>query len=175
MRFRDRFGRGKKRQEEPKPEGSLEAKPTINSPNLQQILDQLSQPAQDPQDYSERIRLCQHALTLVDKDRLPQAWAGLQVLLGNQFRELMVGDRAESLEQAIAAYTAALEAGPRDAIWAQAQNNLGVAYFQRIQGDRAENLERSIAAHHSALRCIHAGRFPSGLGYDTVQFGDCLC
>ena len=73
------------------------------------------------------------------------------------------GDRAQNLEQAIAAYTAALDIYTRDAFpidWAMTQNNLGVTYGDRIAGDRAQNLEQAIAAYTAALDIYTRDAFP---------------
>ncbi|MBN3897595.1 MAG: CHAT domain-containing protein, partial [Nostoc sp. NOS(2021)] len=64
------------------------------------------------------------------------------------------GDRADNIEQAIAASTSALtvhtrEASPVD--WAATQNDLANAYRERIKGDRADNIEQAIAASTAAL------------------------
>ena len=64
------------------------------------------------------------------------------------------GDRAESLEKAIAAYEAALAVFTREALphdWANTQNNLAIAYAERIRGERADNLEKAIVAYEAAL------------------------
>jgi CHAT domain-containing protein len=66
-----------------------------------------------------------------------------------------VGDKAQNLELAIAAYSAALQVRARDAFpqdWAMTQNNLGEAYRNRIVGDKAQNLELAIAAFTAALK-----------------------
>ncbi|MEH2372668.1 tetratricopeptide repeat protein [Nostoc sp.] len=67
--------------------------------------------------------------------------------LANAYSQRIKGDRADNIEQAIAASTAALtvytqEALPQD--WAMTQNNLANAYSQRIKGDRADNIEQAI-------------------------------
>jgi hypothetical protein len=69
-----------------------------------------------------------------------------------------LGERAENLELAIAAYKAALEIRTRSAFpeqWATTQNNLGNAYKNRILGERAENLELAIATHGRSLVMVN--------------------
>ncbi|MDZ8261266.1 CHAT domain-containing protein, partial [Nostoc sp. ChiQUE01b] len=64
------------------------------------------------------------------------------------------GDRADNIEKAIAAFTAALTVRTPEALpidWATTQNNLGLAYTDRIKGDRADNIEIAIAAYTAAL------------------------
>ncbi|MEH2020171.1 CHAT domain-containing protein, partial [Nostoc sp.] len=74
--------------------------------------------------------------------------------LANAYRDRIKGDRADNIEQAIAAYTAALTVRTREALpidWAATQNNLANAYRDRIKGDRADNIEQAIAAYTAAL------------------------
>jgi CHAT domain-containing protein len=85
---------------------------------------------------------------------LPVDWAMTQNNLANAYRERIKGDKAENIEQAIAAYTAALGVYTREALpvdWAMTQNNLANAYRERIKGDKAENIEQAIAAYTAAL------------------------
>ncbi len=68
--------------------------------------------------------------------------------------ERIKGDKAENIEKAIAASTAALivytpSAFPQQ--WALKQNNLANAYRERIKGDRAENIENAIAHSSQSL------------------------
>ncbi len=83
--------------------------------------------------------------------------------MGVAYRNRILGDKAENIELAIAAYTTALEvltriAFPQD--WATVQMNLGNAYFERIKGGRAENLEMAIASHRAALEVRTCSAFP---------------
>ncbi|MEH2354629.1 CHAT domain-containing protein, partial [Nostoc sp.] len=87
-------------------------------------------------------------------EALPIDWAATQNNLGLAYYSRIKGDRADNIEQAIAAYTAALTVRTREALpidWAATQNNLGLAYYSRIKGDRADNIENAIAALTSAL------------------------
>jgi CHAT domain-containing protein len=116
---------------------------------------------QQAQDTEERIALGERVLAL---DAALKEWP-LQALrhhvkgelwfgLGNAYLDRRIGDRAANLENAIAAYEAALtvrtrETNPRE--WADTQNNLGLAYGERIRGDRADNREKAIAHLVAAL------------------------
>ncbi|GET44503.1 TPR repeat protein [Microseira wollei NIES-4236] len=74
-----------------------------------------------------------------------------------------MGEKAENIENAIAAYHAALTIYTRDAFpvnWATTQNNLGNAYSNRILGEKAENIENAIAAYHAALTIYTRDAFP---------------
>ncbi|MEH2087182.1 CHAT domain-containing tetratricopeptide repeat protein, partial [Nostoc sp.] len=88
------------------------------------------------------------------REALPQAWAMTQNNLAAAYRDRIKGDRADNIEIAIAAYTAALKVYTREALpqaWAMTQNNLAAAYRDRIKGDRADNIEIAIAAATAAL------------------------
>ncbi|MBM4466986.1 MAG: hypothetical protein FJ014_15775, partial [Chloroflexi bacterium] len=129
MGFLDRFKR-KKEQEEPRPQGGLQAEFAQAPLEVQQIVRQLTQPLTDPRQEVQRLRLCERALALVDRKRLPQLWASLQGEFANSLCQTPAGNRAENLEGAIAAYRAALEVRTRADFpvqWATTQNNLGTA------------------------------------------------
>ncbi|MHC5833447.1 MAG: hypothetical protein ACYT04_000000100015, partial [Nostoc sp.] len=77
-------------------------------------------------------------------------------------------DRADNIENAIAALTAALSVYTREALpvdWAMTQNNLANAYMKRIKGDKAENIENAIAAFTAALTV----RTPEALPEDHAE------
>ncbi|NJM22975.1 MAG: CHAT domain-containing protein [Richelia sp. SM1_7_0] len=64
------------------------------------------------------------------------------------------GDKANNIEQSIAAYQAALEVYTREAFpyeWAKMQKWLGNAYLNRIQGNKIENTQFAITAHEAAI------------------------
>ncbi|MEH2000141.1 MAG: tetratricopeptide repeat protein [Nostoc sp.] len=85
---------------------------------------------------------------------MPQYWATTQNNLANAYMERIKGDKAENIENAIAAYTAALTVYTPSAFpqqWALTQNNLANAYRERIKGDRAENIENAIAHSSQSL------------------------
>ena len=92
-------------------------------------------------------------------DKAPKLRAQTQNNLGNAYSDRIRGDKAQNLEQAIAAYTESLKVRTQEDFpydWASTQNNLGNAYSDRIRGDKAQNLEQAIAAYNFALR-IHTG------------------
>ena len=93
---------------------------------------------------------------------MPQAWAATQNNLGNVLWAL--GERASGeqgaqyLEQAVAAFRAALEVRTREQVpqdWAATQNNLGNVLRvlgERVSGEQgAQYLEQSVAAYRAAL------------------------
>ncbi|WP_165360821.1 CpXC domain-containing protein, partial [Candidatus Chloroploca sp. Khr17] len=64
----------------------------------------------------QRVALCRQALTLIVPATHPQLWAALQGELGNSLAQNPLGERAENLEQAIAAYEQALTVMTRAAM-----------------------------------------------------------
>jgi CHAT domain-containing protein len=83
--------------------------------------------------------------------------------LATAYRGRIRGERADNLEQAIAASTLALQVYTREAFpqqWAMTQNNLAIAYLYRIRGERADNLEQAIAASTLALQVYTREAFP---------------
>ncbi|MEC4883929.1 MAG: CHAT domain-containing protein, partial [Scytonema sp. PMC 1070.18] len=93
----------------------------------------------------------------------------------------ILGDKAENIELAIAAFTNALELLTRTVFpvdWAATQNNLGNTYRNRILGDKAENIKLAIAAFINALEVRTRTAFPQnhvetlfnlGLVYQEAQ------
>jgi CHAT domain-containing protein len=74
--------------------------------------------------------------------------------LANAYANRIRGERAENIEQAIAAYQEALQVRTRVAMpvdWATTMMNLAAAYSDRIRGERAENIEQAIAAYQQAI------------------------
>jgi CHAT domain-containing protein len=101
--------------------------------------------------------------------------AAVLVLLSNRISEFPLGDKASNLENAIAAYKAALEVYTREALpqqWAMTQNNLGTAYSDRIQGDRADNLENAIAAYKAALEVLTREALPQDWAMTQNNLGN---
>ena len=98
------------------------------------------------------------ALTIFTRVDFPEDWAATQNNLGNAYSQRIRGDKTKNIEQAITAFSAALEVYthpdslnfPQD--WAMTQNNLGNAYRDRIKGDPSENLEIAIKAYTAALQ-----------------------
>ncbi|WP_139240498.1 CHAT domain-containing protein, partial [Geitlerinema sp. PCC 9228] len=95
--------------------------------------------------------------------------------LANAYSDRIRGERAENLEQAIAAFEAALQVRTRSAFpqdWAMTQNNLANAYRYRIRGERAENLEQAIAAYQAALEIHQPDTFPADCRSTAYNLGN---
>jgi tetratricopeptide (TPR) repeat protein len=102
----------------------------------------------------QSIEIWQVVLQYRPRDRVPTGWAMTQTNLGNALESL--GEResgTERLQQAVAAYRAALEVQRSDPLnSARTQNNLGAA-LERL-GERESStarLEESVGAFHAAL------------------------
>uniref|UniRef100_UPI001CFE5C10 tetratricopeptide repeat protein n=1 Tax=Microseira wollei TaxID=467598 RepID=UPI001CFE5C10 len=66
--------------------------------------------------------------TIRTRDAFPVNWATTQNNMGNAYLYRILGEKAENIENAIAAYHAALTIRTRDAFpvnWATTQNNMG--------------------------------------------------
>ena len=130
-----------------------EAEPAMPG-GLQAILQELSQPPRDVRGMGRRVQLCRQALELVSQQSNAPLWGALQFELGNRLYQNPLEDRAQNIEDAIAAYTLALQVRTRENFpqdWAATQNNLANAYKDRIREDRAQNLEKAISAYSQAL------------------------
>ncbi len=95
--------------------------------------------------------------------------------LGIAYRSRILGERADNLELAIAAYNLSLEVYTRDAFpyeWARSQTSLGNAYGQRIRGERADNLELAIAAYNLSLEVYTREAFPEDWARSQNNLGN---
>jgi tetratricopeptide (TPR) repeat protein len=115
-----------------------------------------------PGSQEEGLVALQQAVRRLPRERYPKQWGTVQHDLGVTYRARQSGNPAENVEQAIAAYEAALtvrspEGDPDN--WAITEYNLGNALVERQQGDRRENLQRAIAAYQAALQGFDPGRF----------------
>ena len=131
--------------------------------DLNYILPILSHPARSTSDIPRRLKLCQKALELVNRNQQPEIWAALQNLMGDNLTRNPQGGRDDNLEQAISHFQQALkiftlEDFPED--WAETQNNLANAYRARICGVRSNNLEQATIHYREALRIYTQEAFP---------------
>ena len=94
---------------------------------------------------------------------MPLNWATTQTNLGNALQELGEQDSGtERLEEAVAAYRAALEERTRERVplgWAATQNNLGntLRTLGEREGDKAR-IEEAVAAYRGALEVFEAAQ-----------------
>ncbi len=106
-----------------------------------------------------------------DRNAVPEVVAELQSRLGTALRNRLHRNQARAYEDAIAAYTAALQIYLADRYphqFATTQNNLGVGYQERIVGDQQDNLKKAIACCETALKVGNLqNRFPED--WATIQ------
>jgi CHAT domain-containing protein/tetratricopeptide (TPR) repeat protein len=85
-------------------------------------------------DMPQRIKLCERALDLVERDTQQELWTALQIELGNSLAQNPHGERAENIERAIHHYDQALKVYTREAFPAecrQTSRNLGNLHFEQ--------------------------------------------
>ncbi|MCB9142462.1 MAG: tetratricopeptide repeat protein [Anaerolineales bacterium] len=100
---------------------------------------------------------------------MPVEWATSMMNLATAYSDGIRGDRAQNIEEAIAAYRQALEVMTRGRCRSSGRlpMNLATACYSRFWGNRAQNIEEAIAAYRQALevmacarRCRSSGRLP---------------
>jgi tetratricopeptide (TPR) repeat protein len=112
----------------------------------------------------EQIEIYEGILSGLRWEEEPAFWATVQNKLGIAYAARRRGDRAQNVENAIAAYEAALEVTQRRKLLldgAMIQNNLGAAYRKRIRGEKADNVERAISAYEAALEVFDKEEYPT--------------
>jgi CHAT domain-containing protein/tetratricopeptide (TPR) repeat protein len=124
----------------------------------------------DPRAILPLILVYKRILERLRPNEDPNLYATLQYNLGNAYRAMLTGDRANNLAQAIRCYQEALlfytpEAAPFD--YASTQTNLGNAYCDLPTGDRASNLAQAIQCYQEALLFYTPEVAP--LGYALIQ------
>jgi CHAT domain-containing protein/tetratricopeptide (TPR) repeat protein len=93
-----------------------------------------------------------------------QDWARVQYGLAMAYIDWPQGDRAENIEQGIAAFGRAAEIMTKasaPSLWADIQIFLSKAYWHRIKGLRGDNLEQSLAHAEAALSVLSKEKSPA--------------
>ncbi|MEH2457850.1 hypothetical protein [Nostoc sp.] len=86
----------------------------------------------------------------------------------------ILGESANNIENAIAAYSAALQVLTDSAfpqLWASVQMNLGNASSYRILGERAKNIESAIAVYRATLEVYTRNAFPQNHAETLFNLG----
>jgi hypothetical protein len=112
------------------------------------------------------------------REAAPDMWASLQVTLSKALWHRIAGNRADNLEQSIAAANSALSTVTREkssSDWSAAQSALGAAYSARVHGSRADNLEVAIAANEQALSAVLPRARADSVGRPARQSRHGLC
>lgn len=143
--------------------------PYFNSPAVHvtidgaPILQTLSSPIKNREDFPQRIQLAYLALLTLVREVDHRTWAMIQLKLGDHLQQNPYGGRAQNIEQAINHYEKALTIFTPDTFpqeWAMVQNNAAVACRNRILGDKAANLDQSIEHYERALAVYTRQHFP---------------
>jgi hypothetical protein len=111
----------------------------------------------DREDELAALDAYQTALRATDRQDHPAVWAELKNDIGALHLQRSAGDRAQVIEEAVAALLEAVQVASQLGLtetWAQAQVNLAAAYRERVAGDRSENLENSLACLDRALNVL---------------------
>jgi CHAT domain-containing protein len=126
------------------------------------------------QDVEQRIRLGEELLsteaTLATWPlEAPRAGVKAEIAfdLGTAYLARVTGERADSIEKAIAHLEAAFSGWKRETApvdWARVHNNLAIAYTNRIRGERAGNQELAIAHLKAAEPILTRTAFPQDWG-----------
>jgi len=114
-----------------------------------------SQRQREPRTTLPLIQVYERLIARLQANEHPFFYATIQTSLGEAYRALQTGNRANNLTRAIACYQEALrfqspETAPLD--YARTQHDLGVAYSELLTGNRVVNLERAMAYYQEALR-----------------------
>ena len=110
-----------------------------------------------------RSRYQQQCLTVSTQTAMPIEWAQTMMNLATAYSNRIRGDRAENIEQAIAAYQQSLTVRTQTAMpveWAHHHDEPGDRLLQRIRGDRAENIEQAIVAYQQCLTVMTQSALP---------------
>ena len=132
-------------------------------PDLDSIIEELSQPARSLTEMPRRIELCRLALASTSREKNTEIWGTLHNELASSLAQNTQGTRADNLEQAIHHYEQAQEVYTREAYpeqCAATQHNLAIAYQLRIRGERADNLEQAIHHHEQAQEVYTREAYP---------------
>jgi tetratricopeptide (TPR) repeat protein len=135
------------------------------------------------EDKAQAIACCHNLLRIFTEQDFPENYAWAQNCLGDAYRELPTGDRAQNLQQAITCYENALriynikqvytslkQPFPKEYAWAQ--SCLGDAYRELPTGDRAQNLQQAITCYENALRIYSSGGFSDEYAWVQGYLGD---
>ena len=136
---------------------------SATSGELQTIVQAIYQ-ISDSRSMLQRAMLCQQALSLVSREDNEKLWAELKVALGNSLAQALQGNRAQNIEDAIAAYQQALQVMTREVMpteWATLTVNIATVRKKRLRGDRAQNIEDAITAYKQSLQVRTREAMPS--------------
>ena len=106
-------------------------------------------------DADQLLPLLREAITLVDKEERPLAWAGLHAKLGYTLPWAVTGERGQNIDEAIACWQQTLSVitvKEHPDMWAQGQLRLGELYEGRLSGNSSENQETARRHYQEGLQ-----------------------
>ncbi len=101
------------------------------------------------------IAAYQNAALVFTQSTFPYDWARNNNSLGVSYKNRILGNTEENLEQAIEAYHHAIQIWTEEkypAQWSMAQNNLASVYSERVAEGVKENIEKAIEACRNSLK-----------------------
>ncbi|MGF2037330.1 MAG: macro domain-containing protein [Nostoc sp. CmiVER01] len=126
-------------------------------------------------EYKRAIDYFQQSLAVAREIGYISGQIASLINLGNAYYTRISGNRAEKIENSIAAYTSALQVCTRDGFleqWAEIQYSLGNAYSERLNGNKTDNLELSIKAYNAALSVFTREAFPTQWAMTQYKLGN---
>ncbi|MFF5310835.1 CHAT domain-containing protein [Streptomyces massasporeus] len=132
-------------------------------------LSQAPTAADDPPGHIARIR---HALESASPDSAPTVWRSLQAMLGDALLDDRTGDRAQNVEDALAALQASLSRQSRTArpiLWAITMNDVARAHMERVRGNAEVNASHAHATFRQALDIFTGNPGPRIIAVDTER------
>ena len=143
--------------------------PAQVAPLVEQI-DQL----EAPEVAAQRADLCQQVLQQISSRTHPELWGDMQKLLAHSLAQMPEGNRADNIEQEIAAYQQALTiftqaTYPED--WAIIQYEVARLYRARLHGDKVNNIGQAIQIYQAILTLHTEATAPQKWALVQYQLG----
>lgn len=122
----------------------------------------------------QRVELCRKALALTSRTLLPGQWASLRGNMGTSLLAGPDGDKARSIEEAIACFSDIESVYTKESFpleWANTQRNLAMAYSHRVAGNSRENVERARNCVNLALEIFTRESLPAEWARAQMDLG----
>jgi CHAT domain-containing protein len=129
--------------------------------DLDEVMHQLHSLNRHPDTASQRVAICEQALSHLDRENDEIIWAVFQDEYGAALLQtvLEVADKEATIENALAAMQAAATAvtpQTNAAVWANVQSNLANTYILRVAGRPKENYQQAKIHAQQALTILEA-------------------
>ena len=125
-------------------------------------------------DFSQRLELCEYALSLFQQQEAPMLWATFMGRKANYIRDYPIGDPEENIEEALKLSEIVLESLEEHSEpirVALARMNLGVLYGQRRTGDLVTNRQRAIQLLEQSIEIFRPRLYPQYLAIACLNLG----